>query len=196
MASSLKGVRVAFVVANEGIEQGELLATWRAVMDAGARPELLAPRPGPGRHHAPPGAGRPVPGGPAHGTGPGGGLRRRRPSRAVWPTRIACGVIPRRCSSSWPWSRRASRWRPSATARARSSRATAGGADRDLDAQPADRSAQRRRPLARRRGQDLPGRRQRADHQPGWRRPARLLPRPHRGLRRVRLGQPRRPELA
>src|ERR1700722_4778637 len=46
MASSLKGVRVAFVVANEGIEQGELLATWRAVMDAGARPELLAPQPG------------------------------------------------------------------------------------------------------------------------------------------------------
>jgi protease I len=46
MASSLKGFRVAFVVANEGIEQGELLATWRAVMDAGGRPELIAPRPG------------------------------------------------------------------------------------------------------------------------------------------------------
>jgi protease I len=46
MASSLKGVRVAFVVANEGIEQGELLVPWRAVVDAGGLPELIAPRPG------------------------------------------------------------------------------------------------------------------------------------------------------
>src|ERR1700722_8495891 len=46
MASSLKGVRVAFVVANEGIEQGELLVSWRAVVDAGGQPELIAPRPG------------------------------------------------------------------------------------------------------------------------------------------------------
>jgi len=46
MSSSLQGVRVAFVVANEGIEQVELLAPWRAVLDAGGRPELIAPKPG------------------------------------------------------------------------------------------------------------------------------------------------------
>jgi protease I len=46
MTNRLKGVRVAFVVANEGIEQVELLVPWRAVVDAGARPELIAPRPG------------------------------------------------------------------------------------------------------------------------------------------------------
>jgi protease I len=46
MTNGLKGVRVAFVVANEGIEQVELLVPWRAVVDAGGRPELIAPRPG------------------------------------------------------------------------------------------------------------------------------------------------------
>jgi protease I len=46
MTNRLKGVRVAFVVANEGVEQVELLVPWRAVVDAGGRPELIAPRPG------------------------------------------------------------------------------------------------------------------------------------------------------
>jgi protease I len=46
VTNRLKGVRVAFVVANEGIEQVELLVPWRAVVDAGGRPELIAPRPG------------------------------------------------------------------------------------------------------------------------------------------------------
>jgi protease I len=46
MSHSLEGVRVAFVVANEGIEQVELLAPWRTVVDAGGRPELIAPKPG------------------------------------------------------------------------------------------------------------------------------------------------------
>jgi protease I len=43
MANQLQGVRVAFVVANEGIEEVELLRPWRAVVDAGATPELVAP---------------------------------------------------------------------------------------------------------------------------------------------------------
>jgi protease I len=46
MANQLQGVRVAFVVANEGIEEVELLRPWRAVVDAGGTPELVAPQPG------------------------------------------------------------------------------------------------------------------------------------------------------
>ncbi len=80
MASSLKGVRVAFVVANEGIEQGELLVTWRAVMDAGARPELLAPRPGLAGTMRRLERGDRFPVDLPTARGPGGGLRRRRPS--------------------------------------------------------------------------------------------------------------------
>ncbi len=37
---------VAFVVANEGVEQAELTHPWAAVLDAGASPVLIAPRPG------------------------------------------------------------------------------------------------------------------------------------------------------
>jgi protease I len=43
MASELSGLRVAFVTANEGVEQAELTAPWQAVKDAGGVPELLAP---------------------------------------------------------------------------------------------------------------------------------------------------------
>jgi protease I len=37
---------VAFVVANEGIEQVELTRPWEAVKDAGGQPVLVAPKPG------------------------------------------------------------------------------------------------------------------------------------------------------
>jgi deglycase len=46
MSEQLAGVRVAFVVANEGIEQVELTEPWRAVMEAGGRPALIAPQSG------------------------------------------------------------------------------------------------------------------------------------------------------
>ncbi|HEX3794767.1 MAG TPA: type 1 glutamine amidotransferase domain-containing protein [Acidimicrobiales bacterium] len=46
MTNQLKNVRVAFLVANEGIEQSELSEPWKAVVDAGGRPELVAPKPG------------------------------------------------------------------------------------------------------------------------------------------------------
>jgi protease I len=46
MTDELHDVRVAFVVANEGIEQSELLRPWRAVADAGGRASLVAPQPG------------------------------------------------------------------------------------------------------------------------------------------------------
>jgi protease I len=46
MAGELSGVRVAFLTANEGVEQAELTAPWQAVKDAGGVPELVAPESG------------------------------------------------------------------------------------------------------------------------------------------------------
>jgi protease I len=46
MADKLRGVRVAFLVANEGIEEVELTEPWQAVVNAGALPELIAPKAG------------------------------------------------------------------------------------------------------------------------------------------------------
>ncbi len=42
MTSQLQGRRVAFLVANEGVEQVELTAPWKAVEDAGATPTLVS----------------------------------------------------------------------------------------------------------------------------------------------------------
>ncbi len=41
---ALDGKRVAFLVANEGVEQVELTEPWQAVQEAGGTPVLLAPR--------------------------------------------------------------------------------------------------------------------------------------------------------
>jgi protease I len=46
MTQELDGMRVAFLVANEGIEQVELTKPWAAVKDAGGHPELIAPEAG------------------------------------------------------------------------------------------------------------------------------------------------------
>lgn len=46
MASELKGLRIAFLTSNEGVEQVELTAPWQAVKDAGGTPELIAPHGG------------------------------------------------------------------------------------------------------------------------------------------------------
>jgi protease I len=46
MANELNGKRVAFMVANEGVEQVELTTPWEAVRNAGGTPELVAPKPG------------------------------------------------------------------------------------------------------------------------------------------------------
>ena len=46
MGEQLSGVRVAFVVANEGVEQAELVEPWQAVLDAGGHPEVVAPQRG------------------------------------------------------------------------------------------------------------------------------------------------------
>ena len=46
MSEELNGKRIAFVVANEGIEQVELERPWEAIEQAGGRPELIAPEAG------------------------------------------------------------------------------------------------------------------------------------------------------
>ena len=46
MANELDGRRVAFLAANEGMEQVEFTEPWQAVKAAGGTPELLAPEPG------------------------------------------------------------------------------------------------------------------------------------------------------
>ena len=46
MEQSLAGRRVAFLTANEGVEQVELTSPWKAVQDAGGEPVHLAPEQG------------------------------------------------------------------------------------------------------------------------------------------------------
>jgi protease I len=46
MAGRLDGKKIAFLVAQEGIEEVELTRPWRAVKDAGGTPELVAPEDG------------------------------------------------------------------------------------------------------------------------------------------------------
>jgi protease I len=46
MAGNLGGKKIAFVVANEGVEEVELTGPWAAVEQAGGRPELIAPEGG------------------------------------------------------------------------------------------------------------------------------------------------------
>jgi protease I len=46
MSSELNGKRIAFLVAQEGVEEVELTAPWKAVEEAGGTPELIAPEKG------------------------------------------------------------------------------------------------------------------------------------------------------
>lgn len=46
MADDLNGKRIAFMVAQEGVEQVELTEPWEAVERAGGKPELIAPEEG------------------------------------------------------------------------------------------------------------------------------------------------------
>jgi protease I len=46
MAPALDGKRIAFLVAQEGIEQVELTEPWKAIEQAGGSPELIAPEDG------------------------------------------------------------------------------------------------------------------------------------------------------
>src|SRR5437763_542237 len=53
MSGKLTGLKVAFLVAQEGVEQVELTKPWKAVEDADGRPELVSVRSGSVRafHH-------------------------------------------------------------------------------------------------------------------------------------------------
>src|SRR5215207_6805553 len=46
MADELRGKKIAFLVANEGVEQVELTRPWEAVREAGAETQLIAPESG------------------------------------------------------------------------------------------------------------------------------------------------------
>jgi protease I len=46
MSERIEGKKVAFLVANEGVEQVELTSPWEAVEEAGGEPELIAPEAG------------------------------------------------------------------------------------------------------------------------------------------------------
>ncbi len=46
MASELDGKRIAFLVAQEGVEEVELTKPWEAIEQAGGKPELIAPERG------------------------------------------------------------------------------------------------------------------------------------------------------
>jgi protease I len=46
MAHELVGKRIAFVIANEGVERAELTEPWKAVEEAGGHPELISPKSG------------------------------------------------------------------------------------------------------------------------------------------------------
>ena len=46
MASELNGKKIAFLVAQEGVEEQELTSPWKAVKDAGADVDLVAPEGG------------------------------------------------------------------------------------------------------------------------------------------------------
>ena len=43
MSNELHGQRIAFLVANSGVEQIELTTPWQAVEEAGGQPILIAP---------------------------------------------------------------------------------------------------------------------------------------------------------
>src|SRR4051812_14438009 len=46
MTNMLQGKKIAFLVANEGVEQIELTSPWEAIESAGAQPMLVAPKTG------------------------------------------------------------------------------------------------------------------------------------------------------
>jgi len=46
MAAELDGKKIAFLVAQEGVEEAELTSPWEAVKQAGGTPELIAPEAG------------------------------------------------------------------------------------------------------------------------------------------------------
>ena len=177
MSDELNGKTIAFLVANEGIEQVELTRPWKAIEDAGGQPILLAPGAGRGAGLRPSRQGgrlRRRPGGRRgrrerlRRAGPAGGVAnpdnlRTRPEAARLRPRLLRGRQAGR--GDLPRALDADRGRRRRRAQA------------DLVAEPADRSAQRRRGVGRRGGRGRPGPRHLAQARTTWTRSA---PRPSR----------------
>src|ERR1700744_5530098 len=90
MSNELAGKRIAFLVANAGVEQVELTSPWQAVKDAGGVPVLLAPEKEPVKtvnHDPEPGDSYP----PDHAVGD---------ASTASPTPTSCGWCRRRSLSS------------------------------------------------------------------------------------------------
>ena len=173
MSERIEGKRVAFLVANEGVEQVELTEPWQAVEDAGGKPELIAPEGGRGPGDSTTSTRRDtfevdrtvddadagdydglvLPGGVANPDHPADDRRpRSSSSRAFFEAgKPVGGDLPRPVDAGRGGRRR--------------------GPDADLVAEPADRHPQRRRRVGRRGGP----RRRRARHEPQARRPRRVL---------------------
>ena len=121
MSKELHGRRVAFLVANDGVEQVELTEPWSAVEEAGGEPVLVAPEAGTvqGRNHL-----DEADTFDADLTLEDADATTSTPSSCpvASPTPTICGRGPRRSPSSRPSATPASRSPPSATRRGRSSR--------------------------------------------------------------------------
>jgi protease I len=121
MASQLSEREIAFLVANEGVEQVELTEPWRAVEEAGGRPVLVAPKGDDVQafNHLD----------KADRFGVDVTVPEADPARfaglvlpAGWRTPTSCGPMTARFASSARSSTPASRWRQFAMHRGRSSR--------------------------------------------------------------------------
>src|SRR2546430_2620695 len=98
MANELDDRRIAFMAANEGIEQVELTEPWQAVKDAGGTAELLAPEAGQAQafNHLDKADTFPVDR-PSATLTPG--ITTRWSCLAAWPAPTSCGRCRRRWSS-------------------------------------------------------------------------------------------------
>ena len=153
MADELNGKRIAILVANEGIEQVELDEPRKAVEEAGAETDLIAPESGEVQAFDHLDKADTFPVDVVVADADAGRLRRPGAAGRGAPTPTTCARSPRRSSSSARSSRRASRsgaicHAPVDADRGRGRR----GAYAHLVAEPADRPAERRGGVGRRGG--------------------------------------------
>ena len=177
MSRNLNGMRVAFLAANDGIEQVELTEPWKAVKDGGGEPALVAPEPGKAQafHHLEKGDrfrvdmttdeldsnefdATMLPGGVAN------------------PDRLRTGSSRRRVRARHVRCREDGLRHLLRTVDARRGRCRA-GPDVDVVAEPANGHPQCRRPLGGRRGRGVHERAQCSGDEQKARRPSGLLPR-------------------
>ena len=97
MANELSGKRIAFLTANEGVEQVELTEPWKAVERRGRTARAaLAPEAGNGPGLQPPRQGRHVPRRRARSATPARRTTTASSCPVAWPTPTSCASSPRR----------------------------------------------------------------------------------------------------